>query len=111
MDPRILYTIAQKESGMNPNVSPNENGNGTKDYGMMQINTGDAQDNGWDINRLQSDLGYNVEAAAKTLVEKAQMLKRMGEPVNLFNLFKAYNGWSDQGAQYAQDAVRIYNQM
>lgn len=108
IDPAIMKAIMMKESGGNPSVSDNHNDNGTTDYGLMQINSGDG---GWDVNRLKNDLSYNIQAAADTIKQKQATAKRLGlDPNNPFNIFWLYNGYSDQGKQYAQDAMKYYNQ-
>lgn len=38
-DPDLLHAIAWHESGMNPGVISAPNPNGTRDYGLMQINS------------------------------------------------------------------------
>lgn len=112
IDPLLLKTIAIKESGINPNVSDNKNSNGTIDVGMMQINSADPQFNqlgGYDV--LKNNPLASIRAAAETLVGKASMLKSIGQPVNNFNLLHAYNGWSEQGYNYALDAQKVYNSL
>lgn len=106
----MLMTIMKMESGGNPNAI-NHNSNGTDDLGIMQINTADAQEYGYDVNRLRTDPTYNIWAAADTLKRKTQMLKRIGEPVTPENLFHAYNGWSPQGQKYADKAMDIYQSL
>lgn len=39
VDPRLLYTIAYVESGLNPNAVNDKNHDGTVDIGLMQINS------------------------------------------------------------------------
>jgi hypothetical protein len=108
-DPMLLKTIAIKESGINPNVADNHNGNGSADIGMMQINNRDPAYQKYGYDKLKNDPKTSITAAAETLQTKAAMLKRMGEAVNNYNLLHAYNGWSAQGAKYADDAINIYN--
>jgi hypothetical protein len=112
IDPLFLKAISIQESGENPNVKPNKNNNGTYDYGLMQINSGDAKEFGYNVFELQSSPTYNIQAAVDTIKRKQAMLSGMGkDPTNLFNIAHAYNGWTDQGAAYASKVMGIYQQL
>lgn len=110
-DPKLLFTIMKMESDGNPNAI-NYNSNGTVDYGLMQINSATAQDLGLDTQRLMTDPEYNLAAAVQEIAQKQAMADRIGlDSSNPFNIFWLYNGYSDQGKQYAQKAMDIYNSM
>lgn len=110
-DPVLLATIMKMESNGNPNAI-NRNNNGTTDYGIMQVNSATAQENGWDIHRLQTDPEYNMWAAAQEVKQKQATAKRIGlDPNDPFNIFWLYNGYSPKGKEYAKKAIDIYNSM
>jgi soluble lytic murein transglycosylase-like protein len=62
----LLKGIAKVESGMNPN-SVNINSNGSKDLGLMQINSSWISGMRLDYGRLMSDPCYNVMTGARIL--------------------------------------------
>ncbi|MDF2533959.1 MAG: hypothetical protein K0R18_116 [Bacillales bacterium] len=110
IDPLILKTIMQKESGGNANAKDNQNKNGTFDMGLMQINSDTAKGYGFDFDKLRSDPEYALRSAAKVIQGKKTMLSGMGEDSNdPHNIFHAYNGWSAQGGRYADDAMGYFD--
>lgn len=106
----LLKGIAKIESGLNPNAI-NINSNGSKDLGLMQINSSWIANMGLDYGRLMSDPCYNVMTGArilKTCVDKhgyewkavgcynaVSRNKRVDYSWKVFNMMKKAQGRKD----------------
>lgn len=115
LPPEVMRAIALQESDgtqwdANGNPIRNDNGNGTTDWGVMQLNT-----EGWlgdelDVSRAQSDERYNVDMGAKELRVASDhwFNQKYGHPFTMdwyqglpadqqkearADLFRSYNGW------------------
>ncbi|MEO5358534.1 MAG: lytic transglycosylase domain-containing protein [Nitrospirae bacterium YQR-1] len=66
INPRLLYSIAEVESGLNQQAR-GININNTEDIGLMQVNSSWISKLSFDRERLFSDSCYNVRAGARIL--------------------------------------------
>jgi len=94
--PEILYAIAYHESrwrqfdgGGHPLVSPDGG------IGIMQVTSSGR----YDVERLKTDIGYNIAAGADLLLAKLAVTPRIGKGSrdcyeNWFYAVWAYNGWT-----------------
>lgn len=91
IDSNLLRAIARHESGMNPNAISKPNKNGTRDYGLMQINETTAKKFGVTDKARLMDPRVSIEIACKLIVALRSELK---DKLNLFTLIAAYNAGS-----------------
>lgn len=90
VDGNLLRAIGFVESAFNPDAISAINPNGTRDYGLMQINERTAQSLGVGRSRLL-DPAVSIDTAARLLV----LLKRELLPIlSLQTLIAAYNAGS-----------------
>lgn len=68
LPPSLLMAIAQKESSLNPKAVSPPNTNGTRDYGLMQINQSNLEHLGLDFSTVL-DPEKNMRAACMLLAE------------------------------------------
>jgi soluble lytic murein transglycosylase-like protein len=66
VNPQLLSSIARTESDMNPRAI-GTNGNGSRDYGLMQINSFWVGKLGLSVDRLLGDACYNTKTGARIL--------------------------------------------
>ena len=99
VSPQLLWAIAKTESHFNP-AAVNYNGNGSFDYGFMQVNSSWYRELGYDRWMRLGDACYNVEVGAWIL---SQCVHRYGYT---WAAVGCYNGVSsDAKARYSN---RIY---
>jgi len=89
--PNLLRAIARVESGFRPDAVSPENINGTKDYGLMQLNTATLRRVGLSIADAMVPR-RNVDAAARLL---QSIRGELGERFSSFTWPMAYNVGSD----------------
>jgi len=87
VDPNLLRAIAKHESGMRPTAISGINTNGTKDYGLMQINERTAKAMKVAIDDLLNPR-VSIDTAGKLL---RAMKSELGQYYNPFTLISAYN--------------------
>lgn len=85
--PNLLKAIAKVESGLNPSAVSKPNSNGTRDYGLMQINSKTFQKMGVDIS-LWLNAEKNIETACKYL---ASTKRELGDLFSLETWVSSYN--------------------
>ncbi len=83
----LLRALARHESGFRPSAISPVNANGTRDYGLLQINEATARALGREVSRL-TDPAYNVETAAVLLKRIRVELKDRFAP---YTWVAAYN--------------------
>ena len=99
LPPSLLMAIAQKESDLNPKaVSPN-NSNGTRDYGLMQINTSNFNSLGLDFVNVFDPI-TNMRAAGKLLAEMRNALILAKGRADESELISSYNQGVSAFLQY-----------
>ena len=93
VEPDLLRAIARHESGFNPSAISPKNSNGTRDYGLMQINEATAKTFGYAATALVGTTGVrsSITIAAKLL--KA-VKSELGSKANIFTIIAAYNAGS-----------------
>jgi soluble lytic murein transglycosylase-like protein len=69
VDPNLLAAIARVESNFNAGAVSPANTNGTRDYGIMQINETTARHYGYDPTALVDNVGDSLTVAARYLVD------------------------------------------
>ena len=90
VDPDLLRAIARRESSFVASAVSPPNANGTRDYGLMQINEATARALGRDAAKLL-DPEYNV----RTAVELLKRLKQeLGSQFDSMTWVAAYNAGS-----------------
>ncbi|NRF72199.1 lytic transglycosylase domain-containing protein [Aquincola sp. S2] len=105
VNPYLLYAIAKTESGLNPKAVNRSNQNGSRDVGLMQINSA------W-FPRLKA-MGIDEEALMDACVSievgawiLAENMRRLG---NSWNAVGAYNAASpDKRLRYA---IAVYRNL
>jgi soluble lytic murein transglycosylase-like protein len=89
VDSNLLRALARVESGMRASAKSPPNANGTRDYGLMQINEKTAHGYGVeDPTQLISNPAAGVDVAARLL---ADYRKRLGERYSVHALISSYN--------------------
>lgn len=86
----LLRAIARVESSLNPAARSPLNSNGTRDYGLMQINSSTAVLMKRDVARLL-EADYSIETAALLL---ASIRRELGDRFDTFSWAAAYNAGS-----------------
>jgi len=66
ISPLLLESIARTESNLNPKAV-NQNSNGSKDFGLMQINSYWVRTLAMPVDKLMNDACYNTRVGAKVL--------------------------------------------
>ena len=108
--PELLQAIAWKESGFNPRAVSPANANGTRDYGLMQINSANLAHFG-----LTPETALNpeasVKAAAALLAELEPHARSVGDLFSMYNAGQRPGGGPRHGldgayvnADYVTDA-------
>lgn len=90
VDENLLRAIAWVESRLNARAVSPPNRNGTKDYGLMQINEATARALGVPVDRLL-DPEVSIDTAARLL---SLLKKELGRIFSLPTLVSAYNAGS-----------------
>ena len=85
VDPQLLMALAWKESGFHADAVSGANTNGTRDYGLMQINSVNLERFGLTPDSAVSDVAGNVRAAAELLAELAPHARNRGDLVSMYN--------------------------
>lgn len=88
IDPNLLAAIARVESNFNAKAIGPVNTNGTRDYGIMQINERTAQQYGYDPASLVDNVGDSLTVAARYIVDVEHAL---GSALTHATLVSAYN--------------------
>lgn len=87
ISPNLLKAIARKESNFNPAAISGFNLNGTRDYGLMQLNSVNLSKFG--LNPKSAlNAEANLTAAAKLL---NAMKKELGNKYDIYKLIASYN--------------------
>jgi soluble lytic murein transglycosylase-like protein len=86
----LLRAIARHESGFRADVVGVPNPNGTRDYGLMQINDATARAMGLEVGKLL-DPRYNVHAAVALLL---RLKRELGNAYSPQTWIAAYNAGS-----------------
>ncbi|HCS1476300.1 TPA: type III secretion system lytic transglycosylase IpgF [Shigella flexneri] len=105
----LLKAIAEKESGFNKSAV-NVNNNGSKDYGIMQINVFHSKrlrEMGYSEEMLISHPCLSVHYAAKLLNEFMMMYGRGWEAVGAYNAGTSPKKKKER-LKYAEDIYRRY---
>jgi len=84
VDPALLRALAWRESNFDPNAVGVKNRNGTRDYGLMQINESNFAALGLTSSDW-NDPGANLAAAAKLLVSIEKSNKSVSDTVAVYN--------------------------
>jgi len=93
--PDLLRAIARRESGFRANSVSPPNNNGTRDYGIMQINEVTARALGVDDPTTLSEGNGRVERSIRLAARFIRMLWReLGAQANLYTVVAAYNAGS-----------------
>lgn len=105
--PNLLRALARHESNMNPKAVSSVNVNGTRDYGLMQINERTARAMGVDPLKLVNNVELSIDTAARVLLD---MQRSLGERFSNFTWPMAYNVGPDLlprsvGETYASKVV------
>ena len=89
--PDLLRALARQESGFRADVVSAPNRNGTRDYGLMQINETTARALGVDPQSLVTGAG-RVERSIRTAARLLRQLRtELGSKLNTYTLIAAYN--------------------
>ena len=86
----LLQAIARHESRLDPSAKGELNRNRTRDWGLMQVNDGQAAVMGYDVARLLEP-EYNVALAAQLL---ARIRGELGDRFGTLEWIAAYNAGS-----------------
>lgn len=119
LDPLVIKAMMAIESSFNPNTTSRR----STAAGLMQVtgtarrNLGGSKDkHGYRFIRNElvtveqidlKDPLVNVAAATRWLSAKFSAIPS-GNVKNTFNMLKAYNDWSDDGAAYAEKVLQLY---
>lgn len=85
VDPQLLMALAWKESGFSPDAVSPPNSNGTRDYGLMQLNSTNLERFGLTPDSAVTDVAGNIRAAAQLLAELAPAARNRGDLVSMYN--------------------------
>jgi soluble lytic murein transglycosylase-like protein len=84
VSPNLLHAIAWHESGMNPKAISKQNNDGSRDYGLMQINDHNFAALG--LNQQTAlDAESSVRAAAKLLSQIRQRAPDVADTLAVYN--------------------------
>lgn len=89
VDPDLLKAIAQRESGFRPDAIGPANANGSRDYGIMQINSLTAQRYGVEPSMLVNSPRDSIRLAARYLSDVRQELGGSPNPIQLAAAYNA----------------------
>lgn len=90
IDPDLLRAIARQESQFVPTAVSQANRNGTRDFGLMQVNEATARALGRDQARLLEPR-YSIDTAAELL---QRIRSELGGKLSEWTLIAAYNAGS-----------------
>lgn len=85
VDPQLLMALAWKESAFRPDAVSPANLNGTRDYGLMQINDLNLDRFGLTADTAVTNPAANVRAAAELLASLAPHARNRGDLVSMYN--------------------------
>ena len=88
IDENLLIAIARVESDFNPKAVSPPNKNGTRDYGIMQVNENTARHYGYDPAQLVDSVPDSVTVAARLL---SDVRHELGNAYTHRTLIAAYN--------------------
>jgi soluble lytic murein transglycosylase-like protein len=86
----LLQAIARRESRLDASAKGEINHNRTRDWGVMQVNDGQAAVMGYDASRLLEP-EYNISIATELL---ARLRRELGEQFGTIEWIAAYNAGS-----------------
>lgn len=92
VSPNLLHALAWHESRFNPGAVSAANTNGTRDYGLMQINSVNLAPNGLTPDTALSDVNGNVRAAVSVLQEGEPNAKGLADLISIYNAGQAEGG-------------------
>jgi len=110
IDPEFAKTIMIKESSGH-NIISKPNTNGSRDWGLMQVNDSCWSNYNFDYQRMLEDEEYAIECGVICIVDKINYAKHLGLEPTAFNVLWLYNGYSEQGRRYAEEGIKVYNLM
>jgi len=87
----LLKAIARRESRFRPSAIGAVNGNGTRDYGLMQINEKTAHGYGVNPSELVGNVPLSLKLASRALKENRSTLLRLGHGAGIVEVVSAYN--------------------
>lgn len=90
IDPALMFAIAEAESAFNARAISPPNKNGTRDYGLFQINESTARSYGIEPTRLVGDAELAAKTAARLLVDNAHTLLSK-DKLTTPNLISSFN--------------------
>lgn len=82
------------------------NGNSTKDYGLMQINS--TWESSFNFDEILSNPEYAIRAGIKVIKIKIDSAIRNGKEPTVHEVAWRYNGYSEKGNLYANRFVTLY---
>lgn len=92
ISPNLLHALAWHESKFNPAAVGAVNSNGTRDYGLMQINSVNLAPNGLTPYTALTDVNGNVRAAVAVLQEGEANAKGLPDLISIYNAGQAAGG-------------------
>lgn len=92
ISPNLLHALAWHESRFNPAAVGAVNSNGTRDYGLMQINSVNLAPNGLTPSSALSDVNGNVRAAVAVLQDGEPNAKSLPDLISIYNAGQAEGG-------------------
>jgi soluble lytic murein transglycosylase-like protein len=103
VDPNLLHAIALKETGEQPQLVSPANTNGTRDYGLMQINDVNLAKYGL-TTTTALDPAKNIDAAARLVRD----ILAAAPTFSVLDVFSVYNaGFSDHDADPATPGKQL----
>jgi len=90
LDTYLLLGIMRVESGLNPKIISKLNTNGTRDYGLMQINNNGFVELGVDAESVMR-VPVNIDCACRLLVQKRKYITAHLGKCSDDQLISAYN--------------------
>ncbi len=85
VDVPLLMALAWKESGFDAAAVGAANPNGTRDYGLLQINSANLERFGLTPDSAVTDPVANTRAAASLLAELAPHARNRGDLISMYN--------------------------
>lgn len=109
IDPIFVKCIMTIESNGRAGVISKTNSNGTRDYGLMQINSTWASS--FDLQRILNDNEYAIRCGIKVIKRKIEAAERGKKAATVFEVAWRYNGYNSKGKQYAEKLSGIYEDL
>lgn len=88
IDSNLLRALARVETGFNVNAVGPPNRNGTRDYGLMQINERTARQYGFDPAQLVGNASGSIDVAARYLLD---LYRGLGSRYSTPAIISSYN--------------------